>query len=82
VGVRASALPKPLVPQFHFRPQIELTQVRTVTKTKASFPTEQAALKLLFLANVHITKKGTRPIPNWPLILHQLAIRFEGRFPL
>ena len=57
-------------------------QLRKVTKTKASFPTEQAALKLLFLANVHITKKWTRPIPNWPLILNQLAIRFAGRLPL
>jgi transposase-like protein len=57
-------------------------QLRKVTKTKASFPTEQAALKLLFLVNVHITKKWTRPIPNWPLILNQLAIRFEGRLPL
>jgi transposase-like protein len=57
-------------------------QLRKVTKTKASFPTAQAALKLLYLVNVHITKKWTRPIPNWPLILNQLAIRFEGRLPL
>jgi transposase-like protein len=57
-------------------------QLRKVTKTKSSFPSEQAALKLLYLANLHITKKWTKPILNWPLILNQLAIRFEGRFPL
>jgi len=57
-------------------------QLRKVTKTKSSFPTPQAALKLIYLANVHITKKWTKPIPNWPLILNQLAIRFEGRFPI
>lgn len=57
-------------------------QLRKVTKTKASFPTSQAVRKLLYLANVNITKKWTRPLVNWPLILNQLAIRFEGRCPL
>ena len=57
-------------------------QLRKVTKTKASFPTDQAALKLLYLANVHITKKWTMPIRNWALILNQLAIRFEERMPV
>lgn len=57
-------------------------QLRKVTKNKASFPTAQAVRKLLYLANVHITKKWTRPLVNWPLILNQLAIRFDGRFPL
>jgi transposase-like protein len=56
-------------------------QLRKVTKNKASFPTSQAVRKLLYLANVHITKKWTRPLVNWPLILNQLAIRFEERFP-
>ena len=57
-------------------------QLRKVTKTKAVFPTSQAVRKLLYLANVHITKKWTRPLVDWPLILNQLAIRFEDRFPL
>ena len=57
-------------------------QLRKVTKNKASFPTAPAVRKLLYLANVHITKKWTRPIVHWPLILNQLAIRFDGRFPL
>ncbi len=57
-------------------------QLRKVTKNKASFPSSQAVRKLLYLANVNILKKWTRPIYNWPIILNQLAIRFEDRFPL
>jgi len=57
-------------------------QLRKVTKTKAVFPTPQAVRKLLYLANVNITKKWTRPLVDWPLILNQLAIRFQDRFPL
>ena len=54
-------------------------QLRKVTKNKGSFPTEQALRKLLYLATVNITKKWSAPLHNWPLILNQLAIRFEGR---
>lgn len=57
-------------------------QLRKVTKNKGSFPTEQAVRKLLYLATMDITKKWTAPIHNWPLILNQLAIRFEDRWPL
>ena len=56
-------------------------QVRKVIKNKPSFPTPQAARKLLYLATMDITKKWTSPIWNWPLILNQLAIRFEDRWP-
>jgi putative transposase len=56
--------------------------MRKVVKTKASFPTPEAARKLLHLANQNITKKWTMPIQNWANILNQLAIRFTGRFPL
>jgi transposase-like protein len=41
----------------------------------------QAIRKLLYLANVNILKKWTRPMADCPLILNQLAIRFEDRFP-
>jgi len=57
-------------------------QLRKVTKNKSSFPTEQAVRKLLYLATMDITKKWTAPIQNWPLILNQLAIRFEDRWPV
>jgi transposase-like protein len=57
-------------------------QLRKVTKNKPSFPSPEAARKLLFLANRNITRKWTMPIPNWATILNQLAIRFEDRFPV
>lgn len=56
-------------------------QLRKVIKNKSSFPTDQAARKLLYLATMDITKKWTTPIRNWALILNQLAIRFEDRWP-
>jgi transposase-like protein len=54
-------------------------QLRKVTKSKSIFPTPEAARKLLFLAHRDILKTWTLPIQNLPLILSQLAIRFEGR---
>jgi putative transposase len=57
-------------------------QLRKVIKTKGSFPAEQSVRKLLYLATMNITRKWTAPIQNWPLILNQLAIRFEDRMPV
>ena len=57
-------------------------QLRKVTKSKNIFPTAESARKLLFLANRDILKKWTMPIQNWPLILNQLVIRFEGRLAI
>jgi len=57
-------------------------QLRKVIKNKGSFPTEQSVRKLLYLATMNITRKWTAPIQNWPLILNQLAIRFEDRMPV
>ncbi len=57
-------------------------QVRKVTKTKGAFPNAEAARKLLYLVTRDITKTWTAPIFNWAKIRNQLAIRFEGRFPL
>jgi putative transposase len=57
-------------------------QLRKVTKNKASFPTQEAVRKLLYLANLNILKKWTRPVFDWPKILNQLAIRFEKRLPV
>jgi len=57
-------------------------QLRKVTKNKAVFPSPQAVRKLLYLANVNITKKWSMPLVYWPSILNQLAIRFHDRFPL
>ena len=57
-------------------------QMRKRIKNKTMFPSPEAARKMLYLATADITKKWTAPIQNWPLILSQLAIRFEDRWPL
>ena len=57
-------------------------QLRKVTKAKSIFPTDEAVRKLLFLAHRDIIKTWTMPIQNWPAILNQLVIRFEGRLAI
>lgn len=57
-------------------------QVRKVTKTKGSFPSDMALLKLIYLAYRNIRKKWTSPLQNWGLTVSQLSIWFEGRLNL
>jgi putative transposase len=57
-------------------------QLRKVIKTKSSFSSPEAARKLLYLISRDITRKWTAPTRDWAKVLNQLAIRFEGRFPI
>lgn len=54
-------------------------QLRKVTKTKGAFPSEQALLKLLYLAVREICKKWTMPMQNWGMVFSQLYIKFGER---
>ncbi len=54
-------------------------QVRKVTKNRTLFPSDEAAMKLLYLATQDITAKWTVKLANWNSILAQLAIEFEER---
>lgn len=54
-------------------------QLRKVTKSKSSFPTDDSLLKILYLAMMDITKKWTMRIKDWGKIINQLAIHFKGR---
>ena len=56
--------------------------LRKITKTRAAFPSENAAFKLLWLGLRNVSKKWTMPVPNWSLAINQFAIIFEGRVPL
>ena len=56
--------------------------LRKITKNRASFPNDEAALKLLYLALANISKKWTRPIANWTGAVNQFAIVYEGRMPV
>ena len=56
--------------------------LRKVIKTRASFPNDDAAFKLLYLALRNIAKKWTMPIPNWSRAMQAFAIIYEGRVPV
>ena len=55
--------------------------LRKITKTKAAFPSDDAVLKLLYLALKNISKKWTMPIQNWKAALNRFTILFEDRVP-
>lgn len=56
-------------------------QLRKAIKTRGAFPTNQAALKLLFMAVRNAEKKWKRPFKGWIRARAQFAIHFEGRMP-
>lgn len=53
--------------------------IRKVSKNKSIFPTEDALLKLFYLAIQDIEKRWTQIIRNWATIYSQLLIYFEER---
>ena len=55
--------------------------LRKVIKTRGSFPTQEAAFKLLYLALEHIAKKWTMPVRNWKAALQRFAILLGDRVP-
>lgn len=57
-------------------------QVRKVLKNRGHFPSDQAAMKLVYLALEKASQKWTMPIRQWGRALNQLAIHFEGRIPV
>lgn len=56
--------------------------LRKIIKTRGSFPTDEAALKLLYLALQNIARKWTMPIREWKAALNRFAILFEDRMPV
>jgi len=54
-------------------------QFRKVAKNRSLFPTDTAALKLLYLATQNVVKKWTVRIPHWNRILAQLSVYFGER---
>src|SRR6266478_4671088 len=54
--------------------------LRKVTKTRASFPNDEAAANLLYLALRNISKKWTVAVYDWPAALNRFAIIYEGRW--
>jgi transposase-like protein len=52
------------------------------TKNKMSFPTDNAALKSVYLALKEATKKWSMPKANWGIVLNQFNLIFEKRLRL
>ena len=55
--------------------------LRRITKARGSFPSDEAAIKLLYLGLRSITKRWTMPVHDWKAALNQFSILFEDRMP-
>jgi putative transposase len=83
-----------IIPFFAFPPDIRKAiyttnaiesmnmTLRKVLRNHRSFPTDESAMKVIYLAIANISKKWTMPIRDWKAALNRFAIEFEGRFPL
>lgn len=56
--------------------------LRKYTKNKRSFVSDEALQKVLYLATQKAEESWDKCVPNWPTILNQFAIHFEGRITM
>jgi len=56
--------------------------LRKVTKTRRSFPNDEAVMKVLYLALHNIAKKWTMPIRDWKQAMSQFMILYGDRAAL
>jgi putative transposase len=80
-----------VIPFFDYPPEIRKViyttnaiesinmSLRKVIKTRSSFPTDDAVMKLFYLALNNISKKWSMPIRDWKAALNRFAIQFEDR---
>lgn len=57
-------------------------QLRKVTRNRGHFPTDQAAIKVLYLAIRNIERKGGTGTYKWKPALNAFAVHFPGRLPI
>ena len=53
--------------------------IRKATKQRKVFPTNQSAMKVVYLAITAASKKWTMPIRNWKPALNRFTIEFGER---
>ncbi len=53
--------------------------LRKITKNRGSFPSDDALLKLSYLALRNISRKWTMPIRDWKAALTRFSMQFEDR---
>ena len=80
-----------IIPFFDYPPEIRKViyttnaiesvnmSLRKITKNRGSFPSDEALLKLFFLALRNISKKWTMPIRDWKAALTRFTIQIEDR---
>ncbi len=54
--------------------------LRKLIKTRGAFPTDEAAIKLLYLGLRNASRRWTMPVQNWKHAMSQLMIRFDKQF--
>jgi putative transposase len=57
-------------------------QLRKVTRSKSTFPNDDAIFKVMYLAIRNASQKWTMPIRDWGAAMNQFAIVFGERVPL
>ncbi|QFY42418.1 IS256 family transposase [Candidatus Methylospira mobilis] len=82
-----------IIPFFDYPPEIRRIiyttnaiesvnmSLRKITKNRGSFPSDEALLKLFYLALMNISRKWTMPLQNWKAALNRFTILFEERMP-
>ena len=80
-----------IIPFFDYPPEIRKViyttnaiesvdmSLRKITKNRGSFPSDEALLKLFYLALRNISKKWTMPIRDWKAALTRFTIQFDDR---
>lgn len=83
-----------IIPFFDYPPEIRRIMyttnaiesvnmsLRKITKNRAAFPSDEAVLKLFYLALMNISQKWTMPLQNWKAALNRFSIMFEDRMPI
>ena len=82
-----------IIPFFDYPPEIRKViyttnaiesvnmSLRKITKNRGSFPSDDALIKLFYLALRNISQKWTMPIRDWKAALTRFTIQFEERMP-
>ena len=55
--------------------------LRKIIKNRGSFPNDEAAMKLIYLALQNISERWTMPVKDWKAALNRFAILFQERLP-
>ena len=82
-----------IIPFFDYPPEIRRIiyttnaiesvnmSLRKVSKSRGSFPNDDAVIKLFYLALINIAKKWSMPLRDWKPALNRFTIQFNERMP-